>query len=162
LDLLPSNGWQFSALPAKPVVFAEDRVLADRVSARRALAFNFLAAAVGIILMFGASRPVLLVTFVIIFGLTIGAPLVLLPMLIAESLGMKRFGSIAGMSGVCQTIGAAIGPIGTGRIYDLMGSYGYALDLFVIACILGALATLGCLSLESEQSRLMPIAVTVT
>ena len=112
--------------------------------------------------MFGASRPVLLVTFVIIFGLTIGAPLVLLPMLIAESLGMKRFGSIAGMSGVCQTIGAAIGPIGTGRIYDLMGSYGYALDLFVIACILGALATLGCLSLESEQSRLMSIAVTVT
>ena len=40
-------------------------VLADRVSARRALAFNFLAAAIGIILMFGASRPVLLVPFVI-------------------------------------------------------------------------------------------------
>ena len=125
-------------------------VLADRVSARRALAFNFLAAAVGIIL----------VLIVIIFGLTVGAPLVLLPMLIAESLGLKRFGSIAGVSAVCQTIGAAIGPISTGRIYDLMGSYSYAFDLFVIACILGALATLGCLSLESEQSRLMPIAVT--
>src|SRR5277367_1000676 len=38
-------------------------VLADRVSARRALAFNFLAAAIGIILMFGASRLVLLVPF---------------------------------------------------------------------------------------------------
>ncbi|MFZ1122506.1 MAG: MFS transporter [Candidatus Binataceae bacterium] len=135
-------------------------VLADRVSARRALAFNFLAAAVGIILMFGASSAAVLVPFVIIFGLTVGAPLVLLPMLIAESLGLKRFGSIAGVSAVCQTIGAALGPIGTGRIYDLMGSYSYAFDLFVIACILGALATLGCLSLESEQSRLMPIAVT--
>jgi cyanate permease len=61
---------------------------------------------------------------------------------------------------VCQTIGAAIGPIGTGRIYDLTGSYSYAFDLFVIACILGALATLGCLSMESEQSRLLPAAVT--
>jgi len=61
---------------------------------------------------------------------------------------------------VCQTIGAALGPIGTGRIYDLMGSHSYAFDLFVIACILGALATLGSLSLESEQSRLMQIAVT--
>jgi MFS family permease len=133
-------------------------VLADRVSARRALAFNFLAAALGIILMFRAASAAMLVPFVIIFGLTIGAPLVLLPMLIAESLGLKRFGSIAGVSGVCQTIGAAIGPIGTGRIYDLMGSYSYALDLFVIACILGALATLGCLSLESE--RLTPVAIT--
>jgi MFS family permease len=135
-------------------------VLADRVSARRALAFNFLAAAVGIILMFGASSAAVLVPFVIIFGLTVGAPLVLLPMLIAESLGLKRFGSIAGVSAVCQTIGAAIGPIGTGRIYDLTGSYNYAFDLFVIACILGALTTLGCLSLESEQSRLMPVSVT--
>jgi cyanate permease len=81
-------------------------------------------------------------------------------MLIAESLGLKRFGSIEGVSGVCQTIGAAIGPIGAGRIYDLTGSYSHALDLFVIACILGALATLACLSLESEQSRLMPVAIT--
>jgi MFS family permease len=135
-------------------------VLADRFSARRALAFNFLAAALRIILMFSAANAAVLVLFVIIFGLTVGAPLVLLPMLIAESLGLKRFGSIAGVSAVCQTIGAALGPIGTGRIYDLMGSYNYAFDLFVIACILGALATLGCLSLESEQSRLMPIAVT--
>jgi MFS family permease len=135
-------------------------ILADRVSARRALAFNFLAAALGIILMFGAGSAAALVPFVIIFGLTIGAPLVLLPMLIAESLGLKRFGSIAGVGGVCQTIGAALGPISTGRIYDLTGSYGYAFDLFVIACILGALATLRCLSLESEQSRLMPFAVT--
>jgi sugar phosphate permease len=79
-------------------------VLADRVSARRALAFNFLAAALGIILMFGAASAAMLVPFVIIFGLTIGAPLVLLPMLIAESLGLKRFGSIAGVSGVCQTM----------------------------------------------------------
>jgi hypothetical protein len=29
---------------------------------------------------------------------------------------------------VCQTIGAALGPIGTGRIYDLMGSHSYAFD----------------------------------
>ena len=47
-----------------------------------------------------------------------------------------------------------------GPQYDLTGSYSYALDLFVIACILGALATLACLSLESEQSRLMPVAIT--
>ena len=61
---------------------------------------------------------------------------------------------------MCQTIGAAIGPISTGRIYDLTDSYSYAFDLFVMACILGALVTLGCLSLESEQSRLMPVAIT--
>jgi hypothetical protein len=86
--------------------------------------------------------------------------IILLPMLIAESLVLKRFGSIAGVRGVCQTIGAAIGPIGAGLFYDLTGVQLHALDLFVFACILGALATLACLSLESGQSRLIPVAIT--
>jgi len=133
---------------------------ADRLSARRVLAFNFVTQAGGILLMFRAASTNVLVPFVIVYGLSLGAPVALLPMLIGESLGLKRFGSIAGVSGVCGTIGAAIGPISTGRIYDLMGSYNYAFDLLVIACILGALATLGCMSLESEVSRLEPVPVT--
>jgi len=86
------------------------------------------------------------------------APLVLMPM--PKRLRYEHFGSIAGASGVCHTIGAAIGPIGAGRIYDLTGSYSYALDLFVTACILGALATLASFSPESEQSRPMSVAIT--
>ena len=135
-------------------------LFADRMSARNALAVNFILAGVGVVLMFNVANRAYLMPFVIIFGLTLGAPLVLLPMLTADSLGLKRFGSIAGATGVCQTIGAAVGPILTGKIFDITGSYSLAFDLFIVACICGALTTLSVMSLETEQSRLEPVAAT--
>jgi len=90
---------------------------------------------------------------VLIFGLTLGAPLVLIPMLVAESLGLKRFGSIGGIAGVFNTIGAFVGPVGAGKIYDLSGSYLPAFEVFVVMCLLGAAVTWSCRSFESEQAR---------
>ena len=127
-------------------------LFADRVSARIALTFNFIAACVGMMLIFGAARTAVLIPFVLIFGLSLGAPLVLVPMLVAESLGLKRFGSIGGIAGIFNTIGAFVGPVGAGEIYDLTGSYTIAFEIFVVMCILGAAVTYSCRSLESEQS----------
>jgi MFS family permease len=137
-------------------------LVADRVSARIALTFNFLAACVGMILIFGAGRTVVLVPFVLIFGLSLGAPLVLVPMLVAESLGLKRFGSIGGIAGIFNTIGAFIGPVGAGKIYDVTGSYVPAFEVFVVMCILGAAVTYSCRSFEAEQARqpATPVAAT--
>ena len=104
------------------------------------------------ILIFGTARTAVLIPFVLIFGLSLGAPLVLVPMLIAESLGLKRFGSIGGIAGIFNTIGAFVGPVGAGEIYDLTGSYTIAFEIFVVMCILGAAVTYACRSLESEQS----------
>jgi MFS family permease len=128
-------------------------LLADRVSARIALSFNFLAASVGMILIFGAARTAVLIPFVLIFGLSLGAPLVLVPMLVAESLGLKRFGSIGGIAGIFNTLGAFVGPVGAGKIYDLTGSYVPAFEAFVVMCLLGAAVTYSCRSFEAEQSR---------
>jgi MFS family permease len=128
-------------------------LLADRVSARIALALNFLATCVGMILIFGAARTAVLVPFVLIFGLALGAPLVLVPMLIVESLGLKRFGSLGGTTGIFNTIGAFAGPVGAGKIYDLTGSYLPAFEAFVVMCLIGAAVTYACRSLESEQAR---------
>ena len=128
-------------------------LFADRVSARIALTCNFLAACVGMILIFGAARTSVLIPFVLIFGLSLGAPLVLVPMLVAESLGLKRFGSIGGIAGVFNTIGAFVGPVGAGKIYDLSGSYLPAFEVFVVMCLLGAAVTWSCRSFESEQAR---------
>ncbi len=128
-------------------------LLADRVSARIALSINFLAACVGMLLIFSAGRTAVLIPFVLIFGLSLGAPLVLVPMLVAESLGLKRFGSIGGIAGVFNTIGAFVGPVGAGKIYDLTGSYVPAFEVFVVMCLLGAAVTYSCRSFESEQSR---------
>ncbi|MGD0118814.1 MAG: MFS transporter [Candidatus Binatus sp.] len=137
-------------------------LFADRVSARIALTCNFLLACVGMLLIFGAARTAVLIPFVLICGLTLGAPLVLIPMLVAESLGLKRFGSIGGISGMFNTVGAFVGPVGAGKIYDLTGSYVPAFEVFVVMCLLGAAVSISCRTLEAEQSRQTGAAVPAT
>jgi nitrate/nitrite transporter NarK len=105
------------------------------------------------ILIFGAARGVVLIPFILIYGLSLGAPLVLVPMLVAESLGLKRFGSIGGIAGIFNTLGAFVGPVGAGKIYDLTGSYVPAFEAFVVMCLLGAAVTYSCRTFEAEQSR---------
>jgi hypothetical protein len=61
--------------------------------------------------------------FVTFYGLALDGALVLLPMEQVDSLGLKRCGSVADLAGFFQTVGASVGPIGTGRIFDLMGGY---------------------------------------
>ena len=126
----------------------------DRVSARVALAVNFVGSALGIGLIFGAANPAILMVFVLIFGLTLGAPLVLIPLLAAESMGLKRFGSIGGIAGIFNTLGAAVGPVAAGLIFDTFGSYYAAFDAFIVLNLIGALASLACSTLEAEQARL--------
>ncbi len=136
-------------------------LFADRVSARIALTFNFLAAGVGMILIFGAARIAVLIPFELIFGLSLGAPLVLIPMLVAESLGLKRFGSLGGIAGVFNTIGAFAGSVGAGKIYDLSGSYVPAFEVFVVMCVLGAAAAFACRPFEPAQaSQTAPLPAT--
>jgi MFS family permease len=125
----------------------------DRVSARIALTVNFIGAAIGMILIFGARNPGLLYPFVAMFGFTLGAPLVLIPLLTADCLGLKRFGAIAGVAGVCNTLGAFIGPVMLGQIFDVTGSYSSAFEICFVLNILGAAAALACLPYEAEQER---------
>ena len=128
-------------------------VASDRISARIALVANFIGAAIGMVLIFGARNPLLLYPFVAMFGFTLGAPLVLIPLLTADSLGLKRFGAINGVAGVWNTLGAFIGPVMLGQIFDVTGSYSNAFEICLALNILGAAATLACLPFEAEQER---------
>ncbi len=125
----------------------------DRISARIALTVNFIGSAIGMILIFGARNPALLYPFVAMFGFTLGAPLVLIPLLTADCLGLKRFGSINGVAGVWNTLGAFIGPVMLGQIFDVTGSYSSAFEICFVLSIVGAAATLACLPYEAEQER---------
>jgi MFS family permease len=136
-------------------------LFADRVSGRVALAVNFVIGATGLALIFGAARLEALVLFVIVYGLTVGAPLVLLPMTMAESLGLKRFGALGGLTWMAQTAGAALGPLLAGRIFDLAGSYTLAFALFVAILLLGVGAALACRPLDVEQSRVRAAAAAI-
>jgi MFS family permease len=132
--------------------------LADRIGSRAALSASLLGMAAGITLLIGARSEFPLVGFVAIYGLSFGAPLALLPLVMAESIGLRRFGSLYGLIGFFHTAGAAIGPVIAGRIFDLRGSYHYAFQTFVALLIIGSIAGLACSPLPAEHSGQAPAA----
>ncbi|HZO82730.1 MAG TPA: MFS transporter [Candidatus Binataceae bacterium] len=129
-------------------------LFADRIGGRIALGADFVIGAAGMVMLLGAARVGMLIGFVIVYGLAVGAPLALLPLVMAESLGLKRFGTLGGLTGLAQTAGAALGPLLAGRMFDLTGSYTKAFELFIAIFIIGAAAALACLPLSVEEARL--------
>ena len=126
--------------------------IADRIGARPALAVSLLGMAAGVSLLTGARSRFPLIGFVMVYGLSFGAPLALLPMVMAESMGLKRFGSLYGLIGFFHTVGSATGPVIAGRVFDLRGSYSYAFESFVVLLIIGSVAALGCAPLPAEEA----------
>jgi MFS family permease len=118
--------------------------VADRISARLALAADFAATALAFVMVFGAAHLVVLAVFAVVFGVAAAAPLVLLPLLVAESLGRRRYGVLGALTGIAGTLGATVGPVVAGRIFDITGSYAGAFELFILLDIIGAIAAFAC------------------
>ena len=129
-------------------------LIADRVTGRIALGVNFIAQAFSLFLALYVIHTEVLVMFVVLFGLTVGSALGLVPMMIAESLGVRRFGSISGLVSLANTLGAAIGPVVSGWIHDQTGSYANAFELFIALNILGCFACFACRSYDSERRHM--------
>jgi MFS family permease len=122
---------------------------ADRLGGRVALALTMAVAGAGQILLLGARSTPALWAYVLIYGMMSGAPLALIPMVIAESFGLKRFGSVSGLTGICITLGGAIGPLLGGLIVDSGVGYPAAFALFAAALAAGAAAALACSPLDT-------------
>jgi MFS family permease len=134
-------------------------LLADRLTARVALVLCFATQAAGLATVFGAARLGIIIVFIPIYGMSIAAPLMLLPLLIAESLGIKRYGLLSGLAGLAQTFGAMIGPIVAGRIFDLTTNYALAFELCITVMIIGAAVSYSCRSYRAERSYALPLDI---
>jgi nitrate/nitrite transporter NarK len=133
--------------------------LADSLTARVMLAVDHLGTAVALIILLGCRNMYLAVVFIAVWGFSSGAPFALIPMLITESLGLKRFGPFAGIAGGFQTAGATLAPVIADYMYDLSGSYTSAFSLFCVIALAGAAAAFGCLPPErQQQASLRPAA----
>jgi len=126
----------------------------DRFGGRRTLVAVYVAAAAGIATLFGATHLAMMAIFLLLFGLVRETPVVLLQMVIAESMGIRRLGAILGLQGIFTTIGFAAGPVLAGRIYDSTGSYSAALGVFIAMAIISAIAISACLPLKEQRHRL--------
>lgn len=126
----------------------------DRFGARRVLVASYLAAVVGGVALLFAGHAVMLAVAILLFGTAVGVPVVLIPMVMVESLGLRRLGSLMGVAGGLATIGFAVGPVAAGRIFDESQSYALAWDACVAMSLLSALAIFACRPLARERERL--------
>ena len=127
--------------------------VADRITARIALATTFAIQSIGVATIFVVGHAGLIALFVVVYGISVAAPLMLLPLVIAESMGLKRFGFLSGITGLAQTTGAAVGPIVAGKIFDISGSFIPAFELMIVVNIVAAIAILACRTYAVESSR---------
>jgi MFS family permease len=107
--------------------------LADRLAKRRLMSLGLLAHALAVLCLFPIDSPTSLSAFVVLFGMGLGGCAVLVPLLVGELFGLESFGKILGVVTIFVTLGAAAGPVLTGRIFDVTGSYSSAFILHIIS-----------------------------
>jgi MFS family permease len=127
---------------------------ADRLGARRAYALAFAVNGFAQFCLLGASHSGALALSVLFGGIAGGSSWVLAPLLMVDSFGLRRLGSLMGVTGIFFTVGAAIGPVVTGHVFDASGSYRLAIWIFIAMLLACAAAIYACRSLEDEQARL--------
>src|SRR5262249_21448281 len=113
------------ALIGKPAM----GTLGDRIRGKNALGLCLMIGALNTAFLLLARMPWVLVTFTIVGGLTTAAPIALGPLVQVETLGLKRYGSIAGLLAISFTLGAMAGPPIVGELADLTGSYVLSFEL---------------------------------
>src|SRR6266851_5014259 len=110
--------------------------VADRVTARVAATLTLTLNAIGVLLLF--------------------------PLLTAESMGLKRYGTIFGIVSAANTLGAVFGPPVAGSIFDATHSYVVAYSLFGASYFAAAIASYISRPYEAEVLRLTSAASRVS
>jgi len=111
--------------------------LMDRTNQKRLAILSFILNSLGLFILafLLPNQTMLIVLFIIIYGVGWGGSVVLLPGLLNSYFGIKRLGTIIGFCGFFTMLGFIIGAPLTGWIFDNWGSYQPA--WFVLACLLG-------------------------
>ncbi len=130
--------------------------LGDRIGGKNALAIGFVMLAAGVFILLDAGHATMLVLWLIIIGIAGAAPVALVPMVTAETLGLKRFGTLFGWLGTVVTVGLFIGPLFVGWLTDVTGSYTTPFELCALVCLVGAAASFLCVA---PRSTAIPIVV---
>ncbi|HUN58829.1 MAG TPA: MFS transporter [Candidatus Binataceae bacterium] len=118
--------------------------LGDKIGGRNALGVGFILMAGAILFLLNLHHPALLIPYMLLAGLSGAAPVALVPMVLAETLGLRRFGTLFGWIGMLLTVGIFIGPILVGKLYDLSGSYSEGFIVCVLIALVGAGASFAC------------------
>jgi len=136
--LIYSSQTLMSAVGAVPL-----GMMADRFGVRPVLASALASVVIGVIAFCGFSHshlaPYLIPVYILCWGFPAGCTFPLLPVLLSESLGLRRFGSLSGIVRFAAAISGAFGPVISGHIFDVTGNYVPAFELAIAGMLLALL-----------------------
>lgn len=111
--------------------------IADRIGNRRALVIGFVITAAAMFWLLPVNSVLMFYLFAVVYGVGVSGGGIMEPIIVAELFGMKSHGLILGVVSFVFTVGGAVGPLVTGYVFDLTGSYQTA---FLVCAILDVAA----------------------
>lgn len=117
-------------------------LLADIIGNKRVYLLGFLVSAADLLFLSFNNAILAFFLFAIIFGIFLGGLGSSQPSWIANLFGLKSHGLLYGICGFGFTLGAAVGPYVSGRIFDISGSYQMAFIICAIVALFGVILTL--------------------
>jgi MFS family permease len=135
--------------------------LADRFGIRLIYGLNLMLVGCGILFLLAAGHGAMLPLFVLVYGLSSGAPVALMPTILADAVGLRRYGSLMGMLVTLGVIGSASGPILAGAVFDRTASYTRVFEFFIVTLLLAGLLPMACVPFRQRASAAAPVAQAV-
>jgi len=112
-------------------------IIIDRIGSRRSMAFSFLILLTGLLWLQFADSLWELYVFACIYGVAHGGFFTIVSPIVAELFGIASHGALFGMVVFFGTTGGAIGPIVTGYLFDISGSYNFPFGLMLLVSAVG-------------------------
>lgn len=114
-------------------------IVSDQFSPKIAVLICTLFIAASFLLIIFADSVSMFYIFAVVFGVAYGGEISLIPIITGHYFGLKALGVVVGSVISAACLGAAIGPLLSGIIFDSTGSYTPA---FVVAAILSSIAVI--------------------
>ncbi len=117
-------------------------MVGDNVGSRNIFIISFIFMSSALLWLLSAHEMWMLFVFSAAFGFAYGGSVVSHSPLIADLFGLSSHGIIMGACGVGITLGGATGPLLTGYIFDITGSYQSAFMICVVISTIGVLLSI--------------------
>ena len=115
---------------------------ADKIGSKLALVISAIVISASFFWLLVAKELWMFYPFTIMFGISYGGFLALLSPIAADIFGLKSAGVLLGVLHFSMGIGEAIGPVVTGGVFDVTGSYYVAFLIGGIITAIGFILTL--------------------
>jgi len=131
-------------------------VISDRIGIKRTLVIALTGLLVSLVWVQTTGSLWGLILFGVVFGISVGGPMTMQSLLLAEMFGLGSLGVIVGISAFVYTIGSAIGPAVAGYIFDITGSYSPALLVCSIVAVAAVVLAMMMKPVESNRGQNIP------